>query len=55
MNGEENGQALLLRDLLKLRRTFTYRRYSVDVAGFVLAWVMVLLFIGFYCWLATWS
>ena len=55
MNGEEQGQALLLRDLLKLRRTYTYQRYRIDIAGFVGAWVMVLLFIAFYCWLATWS
>lgn len=49
---EENGHASLLRDLLKLYKTFTYRRYRIDVLGFVLAWLAVGAFIVFYYWLS---
>jgi hypothetical protein len=55
VNGEENGQASILRDLLKLRSTYRYQRYRVDVLGFAVAWIIVLLFIAFYCWMATWQ
>lgn len=55
MKSEENGQASILRDLLKLYSTFSYRRYRIDVEGFLLAWVFVFLFIAFYCWMATWQ
>ena len=55
MPPEENGHASLLCDLLKLNRTFSLQRYWVDVAGFALAWLLVFVFIGFYCWMATWK
>ena len=51
---EENGQASLLRDLLKLPRTFTFKRYRIDVLGFIAAWVAVAAFIAFYYWLSKW-
>jgi len=51
----QNGQASLLRDLLKLRSTFTFRRYRVDVIGFIVAWLFVLVFIAFYWLLSKWT
>ena len=54
MSLEQNGHASILRDLLKLRKTFSYRRYRVDVLGFLLAWIFVFIFIAFYIWMATW-
>ena len=55
MHEEENGQASILRDLLKLRTRFTLRRYRVDVIGFIVAWLFVLVFIASYCVLARWT
>lgn len=52
---DQNGQASLLRDLLKLRSTFSFRRYRVDVVGFVVAWLFVLAFIAFYWFLSKWT
>ena len=52
---DQNGQASLLRDLLKLRSTFTFRRYRVDVVGFLVAWLFVLAFITFYWFLSRWT
>lgn len=54
MDQENHGHALLLRDLLKLRTTFRYSRYRVDVLGFVAAWLFVISFIVFYWWLSKW-
>jgi hypothetical protein len=51
---EENGQASLLRDVLKLPQTFTFKRYRVDVLGFLGAWLAVAGFIAFYYWLSKW-
>jgi hypothetical protein len=51
---EENGKASLVRDLLKLPRTFTYRRYRIDVLGFFVAWFAVAIFIAFYYWMSKW-
>jgi len=51
---EENGQASLLRDLLKLPRTFTFKRYRIDVLGFAGAWLAVAAFIAFYYWMSKW-
>jgi Na+/proline symporter len=50
-----DGQASLLRDLLVLPRTFSYRAYRVDILGFLTAWGTVGAFILFYWWLAAWS
>ena len=49
---EENGHALLLVDLLRLPRTFTYRRYRLDVLGFLLAWLWVILLLALGYWIA---
>ena len=54
MSLEENGQSSLLRDLLKLRRTFSYRRYRIDLLGFLAAWIAVGAFIAFYYWMSKW-
>jgi len=54
MSLEENGHASLLRDLLKLKRTFSYRRYRICVLGFLVAWATVCAFIAFYYWMARW-
>jgi hypothetical protein len=51
---EENGHSSLLRDLLKLGRTFSYRRYRIDIAGFFAAWAAVGAFIAFYYWMSKW-
>ena len=55
MSLEENGHASILRDLLKIGKTFTFRRYRVDTVGFFVAWIFVFVFISFYCWMATWT
>jgi hypothetical protein len=52
---DQHGQASLLRDLLKLRSTFAFRRYRVDVIGFIVAWLFVLAFIAFYWFLSKWT
>jgi hypothetical protein len=52
---DQNGQASLLRDLLKLHRTFNFRRYRVDVLGFLVAWLVVAAFIAFYWLLSKWT
>lgn len=51
---EEDGQALLLRDLLRLPRTFRFHRYRIDLIGFLVGWLMVASFIAFYVWMSTW-
>ena len=43
---EENGQSLLIVDLLSLRTKFTFKRYRVDLMGFVKAFGFVLLILG---------
>lgn len=51
---QEKGQALLLRDLLRLPRTFAFADYRIDVLGFLGAWAAVAAFIGFYYWMSKW-
>lgn len=55
MSLEENGHASLLRDLLQLHRTFRFRRYRIDVLGFLGAWLLVAAMIGFFVWMAHWG
>lgn len=55
MSLEENGQASLLRDLLKLHRTFSFRRYRIDVLGFFGAWLLVAVMVGFFVWMSRWG
>lgn len=38
---QERGHSLILVDLLSLHKKFTFKRYKVDVTGFVLAWGFV--------------
>jgi hypothetical protein len=48
---EEEGHALLIVDLLRLPRTFSYRRYRLDVIGFLLAWLWVVLLLALGWWI----
>ncbi len=50
---EEEGHALLIVDLLRLPRTFSYRRYRLDVIGFLLAWLWVVLLLALGYWITT--
>lgn len=43
---EEQGHSLLLVDLLTLHRRFSYKRYRVDILGFLAATVLILTIIG---------
>ena len=52
---DDNGHASILRDLLKIGHTFRFRRYRVDLLGFLLAWILVLVFITFYWWMSVWK
>jgi hypothetical protein len=52
---EENGHALLIRDLPVLWRRFSFRRYRIDLLGFLAAWLIVAAFAGFYWWLSGWG
>ena len=47
---EEEGHSLLIVDLLRLPRTFSYRRYRLDVIGFLLAWLWVVLLLALGYW-----
>jgi putative transcriptional regulator len=55
MSLEESGHASLIRDLLRLHRTFSFRRYRIDVLGFVLAWGLVFSFLAFLWWMSGWG
>lgn len=43
---EEQGHSLLLVDLLSLHKTFTFKRYRIDLLGFLAATAMILAIIG---------
>jgi hypothetical protein len=47
---EEEGHSLLIVDLLRLPRTFSYQRYRLDVIGFLLAWLWVVLLLALGYW-----
>ena len=47
---EEEGHSLLIVDLLRLPRTFCFKRYRLDVIGFLLAWLWVVLLLGLGYW-----
>jgi hypothetical protein len=49
---EEEGHSLLIVDLLRLPRTFSYRRYRLDIIGFLLAWLWVVLLLALGYWVA---
>jgi hypothetical protein len=48
---EDEGHSLLIVDLLRLARTFSYRRYRLDVIGFLLAWLWVALLLALGYWI----
>jgi hypothetical protein len=48
---EEEGHSLLIVDLLRLARTFSFRRYRLDVIGFLLAWLWVVLLLALGYWI----
>ncbi|HKQ76972.1 MAG TPA: hypothetical protein VJ810_24975 [Blastocatellia bacterium] len=48
---EEDGHSLLIVDLLRLAQTFSYRRYRLDVIGFLLAWLWVVLLLTLGYWI----
>jgi len=48
---EEEGHSLLIVDLMRLARTFSYRRYRLDVIGFLLAWLWVVLLLALGYWI----
>jgi hypothetical protein len=50
---EEEGHALLIVDLLRLPQRFTYRRYRLDLIGFLLAWLWVVLLLALGYWITT--
>jgi hypothetical protein len=47
---EEDGHSLLIVDLLRLHRRFSYKRYRLDVIGFLLAWLWVVLLLALGRW-----
>lgn len=49
---EEDGHALLIVDLLRLPSRFSYKRYRLDVLGFLLAWLWVVLLLLLGWWVA---
>ncbi len=49
---EEEGHGLLIVDLLRLPERLNYRRYRIDIIGFVLAWVWVFLLLALGYWVA---
>lgn len=49
---EEEGHSLLIVDLLRLGQRFNYRRYRLDIIGFVLAWIWVALLLLLGYWVA---
>ena len=49
---EETGHSLLIVDLLSLHKKFSFKRYRVDLMGFGLAWLIVVLIILLTLWLA---
>ena len=48
---EEDGHGLLIVDLLRLPQRFSYRRYRLDVLGFLLAWLWVVLLLLLGWWI----
>jgi hypothetical protein len=48
---EEEGHSLMIVDLLWLPRTFSYRRYRLDLLGFLAAWLWVALLLLLGYWL----
>lgn len=49
---EEDGHSLLIVDLLRLPRRFSYKRYRIDVIGFLLGWLWVVGLLALGWWVA---
>lgn len=49
---EEEGHSLLIVDLLRLSGRFSYRRYRLDLIGFGLAWIWVVLLLLLGYWVS---
>ncbi|MEO6725441.1 MAG: hypothetical protein ABIU20_09120 [Blastocatellia bacterium] len=49
---EEDGHSLLIVDLLRLPQWFSYKRYRLDVIGFLVAWLWVVLLLALGWWVA---
>ncbi|MDQ3010864.1 MAG: hypothetical protein M3X11_09210 [Acidobacteriota bacterium] len=49
---EEDGHSLLIVDLLRLPQRFSYKRYRLDVIGFLLAWLWVVLLLLLGWWVS---
>ncbi|MGE0130110.1 MAG: hypothetical protein AB7U82_18655 [Blastocatellales bacterium] len=47
---EEDGHSLMIVDLLRLHQRFSYKRYRLDVIGFLLAWLWVVLLLALGYW-----
>jgi hypothetical protein len=47
---EEEGHSLLIVDLLRLPRNFSFKRYRIDLIGFLLAWLWVVLLLALGYW-----
>jgi hypothetical protein len=47
---EDQGHGLLIVDLLRLHRIFSFRRYKIDLAGFVAAWIFVFIILLLTVW-----
>jgi hypothetical protein len=43
------GNGLLIRDLIQIRKKFSFEYYRCDIAGFVLAWLLVAGLLGSMC------
>ena len=49
------GNGLLIRDLIQIRKKFSFEYYRCDIVGFVLAWLLVAGLLGFYLWMSSWG
>jgi len=50
---EENGHGLLIIDLLRLPKFFSYRRYRLDIIGFLIGWLWVVILLALGYWITT--
>ncbi|MCK4528960.1 hypothetical protein KAW18_16465 [candidate division WOR-3 bacterium] len=49
---EERGHSLLIVDLLRLPSKFSFKRYRIDLIGFIAAWILVFFILLLTIWLA---
>jgi hypothetical protein len=48
---KENRHGPLIIDLLRLPQLFSYRRYRLDIIGFLIGWLWVVLLVGLGYWI----